>query len=557
MTVTFEPPGPGFWELDRSHFAGGSTPLMQPIVTEATEAGYRKALPLLGVPAETISMRFVNGFTYTRLRPLIRPDQPSAKTPPTILLKLVTRVHPEFRRRKQAAVAALAESPSPAQIAAWHAEIRPRLVAQNLALQEVDLGSLDDAGLADHLDTMVAHLRTTYEEHHRLHCYDLGPIGQLLYAGRRWGIAGGEMVQALAGASPSTSAPRAALARIHAGLKEAGVEPTSLDDVMAASPAVAEDLTEYLRYRGSVLYSGYDIDSPTLGESPRVILATIAAAGGDRARRSEADTATRVEAATATLRERVPAADRAEFDELLAMARTAMDLRDDNGPITAEWPTGLLRLGMLEAGRRLVASGRMHERDHVFELDRGELDRIVRSGKGPTADELATRARDRAALRALDPPRTLGEAEAAPPLDALPGPLAQMVDMVALVIDEMGMTNDPVVPGGPARLAGTGIGDESLVGRARVAETAEEAFELLEDGDILVTRTTSPAYNLVLTLVGGLVTAEGGPMSHAAVLSRELGIPAIVGAPDAMSAIDDGATVEIDPRAGTVRVIGD
>ena len=74
-------------------------------------------------------------------------------------------------------------------------------------------------------------------------------------------------------------------------------------------------------------------------------------------------------------------------------------------------------------------------------------------------------------------------------------------------------------------------------------------------GDILVTRTTSPAYNLVLTLVGGLVTSEGGPMSHAAVLSRELGISAVVGAADAMTAIADGDTIEIDPVAGSVRVL--
>ncbi len=555
MSGTFTPPGPGFWELDRSHFAGGATPIIQPMVTEATEAAYRKAWEIIGVPAETVSMRFVNGFTYTRLRPLVMPDKPSAKAPPTALLKLVTRLHPEFRRRNRAAAAGLASSPSPAEIERWHAEIRPRLVAQNLEFQDVDLAGLGDGELADHLDALVSHLYRTWEEHHRLHCYDLGPIGQLLHAGLRWGIPPGEMVAALAGASPSTSAPREALARIAAGLRAAGVEPKTLDDVMAASPQVAAELTEYLRHRGSVLYSGYDVDTPTLGESPRVILATIAVAGRDHAHQSSDQLAEQVGSITEALRERVPPDDRAEFDELLAMARTAMDLRDDNGPITVEWPTGLLRLSMLEAGRRLAASGRMHERDHIFELDRDELDRLVRSGSGPTADVLANRARDRAALRALDPPRTLGEPEAPPPLEALPAPLAQMVAMVGVVIAELGLTNEPVAPGAPVRLDGTGIGAEPLVGRARVAETAEAAFELLEEGDILVTRTTSPAYNLVLTLVGGLVTAEGGPMSHAAVLSRELGIPAIVGAADAMTAIADGDTVEIDPRAGTVRVV--
>ena len=67
--------------------------------------------------------------------------------------------------------------------------------------------------------------------------------------------------------------------------------------------------------------------------------------------------------------------------------------------------------------------------------------------------------------------------------------------------------------------------------------------------------TTTPAYNLVLTMVGGLVTAEGGPVCHAAVLSRELGIPAVIGARRALERIETGDLVEIDPPAGTVRVL--
>lgn len=555
MGEAFTPPGPGFWQLDRSHFAGGTTPLIQPMVTEATEAAYRKAWKILGVPADTVSMRFVNGFTYTRLRPLVLPDKPSTKAPPTALIKLAARVHPEFRRRNRAAAAGLASSPAPAEIAKWHEEIRPRLVAENLAFQDVDLADLSNVDLADHLDRLVSHLMRTWEEHHRLHCYDLGPIGQLLHAGQGWGIPSGEMVAALGGASPSTSAPKEAVGRIAAGLRDAGVEPKTLDDVMSASPEVAAELTEYLRYQGSVLYSGYDIDTPTLGEAPRVVLATITAAGREDVHPTSTELSERVEATIAELRERVPASERSEFDELLSMARTAMDLRDDNGPITVEWPMGLMRLAMLHAGERLVAEGRLHEREHILEVDRGELDRIVRSGHGPSADTLAERAVDRAALRALDPPRTLGEPEATPPIDALPAPLAQIVETVGLVIAEMGVTNEHAVQGAPARLDGTGVGTEPFVGRARVSETAEAAFDVLEDGDILVTRATSPAYNLVLTLVGGLVTSEGGPMSHAAVLSRELGIPAIVGAPDAMTAIADGDIIEIDPQAGTVRVV--
>lgn len=72
---------------------------------------------------------------------------------------------------------------------------------------------------------------------------------------------------------------------------------------------------------------------------------------------------------------------------------------------------------------------------------------------------------------------------------------------------------------------------------------------------MLVVACTTPAYNLVLSLAGGIITAAGGPMSHAAVLARELGIPAVVGAHAALVMVPDGATVTIDPVAGTVSVL--
>ena len=523
---------------------------MKWLLPNAMESAYLKQWALLGIPAETLSVSFVHGFMYTRLRPLVRPDKPSTRPPPTFLLKIATRLHPEFRRRTAAARRTLAESPAPPVIAEWHATLRPGMVATNLAFQEVVLEELDDADLAAHLEAVLAHLRNTFEEHFRLHCYDLGPIGQLLMAGNGWGIPSGDMLQALGGASPSTVEPLEALTRIRVAIAEAGVSPTSLAEVEAASPAAAEELRSYLRLRSSVLFSGYDLDTPTLGEAPGVILASILSAGGTTTTHDSRGVAT-------SLRERVPEDDHTRFDELLHAARDAMDLRDDNGPITAEWPCGLLRLGMLETGARLASTGRFHDPVHVFELDWGELPAVMGGADQPGADELAERATERSAQKNLNPPLTLGDPEAPPPLDALPKPLATTVALVQTVIAEMGMgghAEEPTSADEP-RLSGNGVGTEAFIGVARVAENAEEAFDRLKPGEILVTRTTSPAYNMVLSIVGGLVTADGGPMSHAAVLSRELGIPAVVGAPDAMRSIADGDRIEIDPVRGVVRLV--
>jgi pyruvate,water dikinase len=226
-----------------------------------------------------------------------------------------------------------------------------------------------------------------------------------------------------------------------------------------------------------------------------------------------------------------------------------MDMRDDNGPLTAEWPTGLLRRALLAAGVRLAACGGLVDAEHTLELTPTEA-RTIFSGGLPSADQLARRAGERQVMSSLTPPATLGDAEPEPPLDILPPPLPKLVGMVQVSMRHLGM--DAGTP--TDQLTGVGIGRTVYRGRARTAATADEAIEKLEPGDVLVVRATSPAFNVVLSIAGAVVTANGGAMSHAAVLARELGIPAVVGAGAALE-IPDGSLVEVDPVAGSVRVV--
>jgi pyruvate,water dikinase len=92
------------------------------------------------------------------------------------------------------------------------------------------------------------------------------------------------------------------------------------------------------------------------------------------------------------------------------------------------------------------------------------------------------------------------------------------------------------------------------VGTARVVLTPTD-FSKVSAGDVLVARITTPAYNVLLPLLGAVVTDRGGVLSHAAIVSREYGIPGVVGARDATTRIPDGARVEVDGDAGTVRVL--
>ncbi|MFI5261071.1 MAG: PEP-utilizing enzyme, partial [Candidatus Limnocylindrales bacterium] len=110
----------------------------------------------------------------------------------------------------------------------------------------------------------------------------------------------------------------------------------------------------------------------------------------------------------------------------------------------------------------------------------------------------------------------------------------------------------------PTTVAGqvTGIaGSPGVVeGTARVVLT-EDQFDQVRAGDILVCQMTNPAWVVLFTKIVGLVTDAGGTVSHPAVLSREFGIPAVVGSSVATQLIKSGDRVRVDGNAGIVEIL--
>jgi len=104
---------------------------------------------------------------------------------------------------------------------------------------------------------------------------------------------------------------------------------------------------------------------------------------------------------------------------------------------------------------------------------------------------------------------------------------------------------EPVVKGLPAS---PGI----AAGVAKVAFTVEEAAEMIQPGDILVTKMTTPDWEPYMKIVSAIVTDEGGMTSHAAIVSRELGIPCIVGTGNATQVMQTGKEYTVDGGTGVV-----
>jgi pyruvate,water dikinase len=90
-----------------------------------------------------------------------------------------------------------------------------------------------------------------------------------------------------------------------------------------------------------------------------------------------------------------------------------------------------------------------------------------------------------------------------------------------------------------------------VVGTVRVLQDVSEAGKV-QAGDVLVTHMTSPDWVPIMRRAVAIVTESGGPTSHAAIVSRELGLPCIVGAKGATRLLHDGATVTIDADRGLV-----
>jgi pyruvate,water dikinase len=544
-------PGPGTWTLDGSHFKADSSRLAQRAVEVGMKDGIEQGFDLIGSPLRGLQPAFVNGNFYIRMVPLIAGDK-DLPPPPSPVIWLMTRIHPTFRRRAKLARKAIDGRIWNDELEQWKTEHRPYLHRSAAALTAMDVGTLDNSGLADHLEEtfeLVVHGATL---HFRLHISDLGPIGLLLVKAREWGLDNVEVMSAMAGSSPATSAPMVALYQIGQIARKARTTQTpftSLDEVRAVSAKAATLLDEFLAEYGHRLTTGYDLQELTLFELPDMLLNTINITPERSAEEVDADADAAGEAALNGLLAKVPEADHGEFKQLVSDARALYGLRDENGPLTYQWPAGLLRRGLLEAGRRLTQTGQLPSEAHVFDLEIDELVGLLNGGSEPGHAVLNQRMADRRKWATHQAPPVLGLVAEDPPLWTMPGALRELMDVVVTVMDLI-ETSDQA-----PTLDGIGIGNDATVGRARVVTDELDALARMEPGDVLIAPFTVPTYNAVLATAGAVVVENGGLLCHAAVIAREYGIPGLVGVAGATKQITDGAMVRVDPVAGTVREV--
>lgn len=106
---------------------------------------------------------------------------------------------------------------------------------------------------------------------------------------------------------------------------------------------------------------------------------------------------------------------------------------------------------------------------------------------------------------------------------------------------------------GEGKVEGLGVSSGIVEGRVRVV--LDPAADELEDGEILVCRTTDPGWASYFFIASGLIIDIGGPLSHGAIIARELGLPCVINARNATQRLRTGDLVRIDGTLGTVEVL--
>ncbi|MFP5347352.1 MAG: PEP-utilizing enzyme, partial [Actinomycetes bacterium] len=325
----------------------------------------------------------------------------------------------------------------------------------------------------------------------------------------------------------------AARVRADAFLRQAFADmtPSELLENITADPRFDDFATAF---RGFVAEYGHRettspllVSEPTWADAPATVLGIVsllAEQPPETGRRNEPAMAMR-----RLLRHRLVRATRSRHpvEHLVAAARAGVAMREDTHfHLTEAIP--LLRHVALECGRRLADAGVLSDADDVWHLRLEELENI--------GEPVTLSAADAERLRRAVAERTARRAE-------LVGvPMITAVELAAPSRQQ---------PDPDALVHGTGASGGRATGPARVI-SGPERFSALRPGDVLVCPYTNPAWTPLFQRAAAVVVDSGGLASHAAIVAREYGIPAVMGTVRGTSVLTDAQRVTVDGDRGSV-----
>jgi pyruvate,water dikinase len=513
------------WTRDDAHFGEPLPRLLCDYVANAAHFGLRRRAEIDDTPMRGRLEPF-NGRFYIAIERRAAGDLASLQTAAGARIRARAR-----RLRRQ-----------------WDEEFMPRLREHWAALQAFarDAATLPAPDLADAWDALWLRVRDVWTIHMLTTGGAYTVMGELAEKYER--LVGGtksdafKLTQARAPALQQLERDLHALTeRVRRGPAVAGALATgaSLDDLRSldGGAQLVGEIERFLERHGNLGHAGEDMrqlawadDPPSLlreldrriahpGEDPDARHARLIAEGDAIAAR-----------ARETLRDRP--GDLAEFEEVLATAR-------DAGPLTEEhnyWLDRQVQAHMARVframGRRLAAEGLTADAKDVYPLRQAEISAALRERRD-LRELVRERAAEYARWRRLRAPAWLGANPGANP--------PTLADL-----QYRAPQDDPTVIKGAPASGGLRRGPATLVRSAA-------DFPKMRPGDVLVCRSSNVSWIPLFTIAAAVVTDIGGPLSHAAVVAREFGVPAVVGCAVALERLRDGMMVEVDGDRGTVR----
>ena len=428
-----------------------------------------------------------------------------------------------------------------------------RVATRSMRASRPDLSSLTDAELLDRALSLRPVLRDLFSQHiNQSGAASIGPgvlgavcaaIGDPTATMRLLGGVGGvdsaEPSSAMWELSRTVRASEALSAAFDAGVE--GLHARLGSDTSPAIEAFVASVDAFLAEFGSRGPNEWDIHSHTWETKPDLVLAAV-----DRMRFADNTAAPHLHQTAAEAdRLRLGAeiaeklagdpATQGQFNAALASAATFLAGRERSKTNIIR-ALHEVRMCAWEIGRRAVARGELREPRDICLLF---VDEVAAMINGTSADALATVDARQAHLDwlgSLEPPFIVSSAPPSntqwPKRGENRAPVGAVGDVLA------GLSGCPGV----------------VTGRARVVLDPSDPGAL-ELGDILVAPVTDPAWTPLFVAAGGVVVDVGAPLSHAIIVSRELGIPCVVSVNGATERIPDGALVEVDGSNATVTIL--
>jgi pyruvate,water dikinase len=528
---------------DPMHFPFPISPLMASI-QHGFGIGHTTAAQELGLPERAFEVRVVNHYRFERVLPA-----------------------PPAGDAEAAAQAALAEARMQREVGRmldrWFTEHRPRLVGLNERLRHMHARGLAAAEVLALLDEADELHREAWTIHFRIAFPMLVSMQLLREMHAELFDDGDGALTLMAGSESESIRAGFGLADLAQRARELGltrmIAATPVDQLMPAlrstrsGQAFLIDFNSWLDRYG-LRQDLFDVATPTWRENPAVALASVRSylETGHDPRTEHAQVAAAAETAFEAARARLakyPAAVWEQFEQVVQVARQGAFLQEEHNFYIDQQMLSLLRFFYLEVGEHLRDLGLLERADDVFMLHHGEIRALVGEDdpalRGEEARALIGTRRDHLArAAALVPPPVIGDPAAAPPPPDTPL-LRGMAAFFGWV--------PPQPAAAPGQLRGTPGSRGVVSGLARVARTLAEA-KAVQPGEVLVTVTTMPAWTPLFGIAAAVVTETGGPLSHCAVVAREYGIPAVVGAHGATRVIATGQRVTVDGGTGVVIV---